>query len=35
MMFQVRREEERLEQDFGEMYTEYCRKTKKLIPFIW
>ena len=35
MMFQVRREEERLEQDFGEMYTEYCRKTKKLIPLIW
>jgi protein-S-isoprenylcysteine O-methyltransferase Ste14 len=35
MMIQVRAEEKRLEQDFGEAYKEYCRKTKKLIPFIW
>ena len=35
MMFQVDREEKRLEQDFGEAYIEYCKKTKKLIPYIW
>ena len=35
MMVQVRREEERLERDFGDAYRDYCRKTKKLIPYIW
>ena len=35
MMVQVKREEERLERDFGDEYREYCRKTSKLIPFIW
>lgn len=35
MMFQVNREEKRLEQDFGEAYTEYKQKTKKLILYIW
>lgn len=35
MMVQVRREEERLKKDFGEAYEEYCRTTKKLIPFVW
>ena len=35
MMVQVNREEARLEQDFGDAYREYCRRTKKLIPFIW
>ena len=35
MMIQVKREEERLKQDFGEAYEEYCRKTSKLIPHIW
>lgn len=35
MMFQVNREEKRLEQDFGEAYTAYKQKTKKLIPYIW
>ena len=35
MMVQVRREEERLRQDFGKAYEEYCRTTKKLIPFVW
>ena len=35
MMIQVKREEERLKQDFGEAYEEYCRTTKKLIPFVW
>lgn len=35
MMVQVNREEKRLEHDFGEAYTEYCKKTKKLIPYIW
>ena len=35
MMVQVRQEEKRLLQDFGEEYREYCSKTKKLIPFIW
>ena len=34
-MVQVNREEARLEQDFGDAYREYCRRTKKLIPFIW
>lgn len=35
MMVQVSKEEKRLEQDFGEEYRAYKRKTKKLIPFIW
>ena len=35
MMLQVRKEEIRLEQDFGESYRKYCEKTKKLIPYIW
>ena len=35
MMVQVRHEEARLEQDFGEEYREYCKKTKKLIPYVW
>ena len=35
MMIQIKREEERLKQDFGEAYEEYCRKTSKLIPHIW
>lgn len=35
MMVQVSREEKRLEQDFGEAYTEYKKSTKKLIPYIW
>ena len=35
MMVQVNREEKRLEEDFGDAYKEYCKNTKKLIPFIW
>ncbi len=35
MMIQVRSEEKRLEQDFGEAYRDYKARTKKLIPFIW
>ncbi len=35
MMIQVNSEEKRLEQDFGEEYREYKKKTKKLIPYIW
>lgn len=35
MMVQVKREEERLEADFGDAYREYCKKTSKLIPYIW
>ena len=35
MMIQVKREEERLKRDFGEAYEEYCRTTRKLIPFVW
>jgi len=35
MMIQVSREEKRLEQDFGEEYKEYKKKTKKIIPFVW
>lgn len=35
MMVQVSSEEKRLEQDFGEEYREYKKRTKKLIPFIW
>lgn len=35
MSFQVASEEKRLEKDFGEEYTRYKRKTKRIIPFIW
>lgn len=35
MMVQVRHEEARLEKDFGDEYREYCKNTKKLIPYIW
>lgn len=35
MMVQVNREEKRLEQDFGDAYRDYCRRTKKIIPYIW
>lgn len=35
IMIQVRQEEKRLQEDFGEAYLEYCKNTKKLIPFIW
>ena len=35
MMVQVSREEQRLEEDFGEAYREYKKKTKKIIPFIF
>ncbi len=35
MMLQVRREEQRLERDFGDAYREYRARTRKLIPFVW
>jgi Putative protein-S-isoprenylcysteine methyltransferase len=35
MAVQVKREEKRLEQDFGDAYREYKKSTKKLIPFVW
>lgn len=35
MMVQVNREEQRLEQDFGDAYREYKMRTKKIIPFLW
>lgn len=35
MMVQVSKEEKRLEQDFGEEYRAYKKRTKKLIPFVW
>ena len=35
MMVQVNREEQRLEQDFGDAYREYKARTKKIIPFLW
>ena len=35
MMIQVAREEKRLEQDFGDDYKEYRKRTKRIIPFIW
>ena len=35
MMVQVDREEKRLEEDFGDDYLDYKKKTKKLMPFIW
>ena len=35
MMVQVNREEKRLEEDFGEEYREYKKRTKKIIPFVW
>ena len=33
MMIQVNREEKRLEQDFGDAYREYKKRTGKLFPF--
>lgn len=35
MAVQVWREEQRLKQDFGRAYAEYCQQTKRLIPFVW
>ena len=35
MSVQVRSEEKRLEEDFGEAYEDYKRKTKRIIPFVW
>ncbi len=35
MMVQVSREEKRLEEDFGDAYREYKKKTKKIIPFVF
>ena len=35
MMIQVNREEKRLEQDFGEAYLEYKKRSKRIIPYIW
>ncbi len=34
-MIQVKKEEQRLERDFGDSYREYKRRTAKIIPFIW
>lgn len=34
-MIQVKKEEQRLEMDFGDSYREYRRRTAKIIPFIW
>ena len=35
MVVQVSREEQRLEQDFGDDYRAYKKTTKRLIPFVW
>ena len=35
MAVQVAREEQRLEQDFGDEYRAYKETTKRLIPFVW
>jgi len=35
MEFQVRCEEEYLEEKYGNSYTDYCKKTKRYIPFIY
>ena len=35
LTLQVRSEEKRLEEDFGEAYKEYKKNTRKLIPFLW
>ena len=35
MLYRIRVEERALTEQFGEEYTEYCKKTKRLIPFIY
>ena len=35
MGVQVSREEVRLQEDFGQAYSDYKKTTKRLIPFIW
>ena len=35
MGVQVSREEARLQEDFGQAYSDYKKRTKRLIPFIW
>lgn len=35
MAVQVKREEKRLEHDFGDAYREYKKRTKRLLPFVW
>ncbi|MBQ6402157.1 MAG: isoprenylcysteine carboxylmethyltransferase family protein [Firmicutes bacterium] len=35
MAVQVKREESRLEAEFGDDYREYKKKTKRIIPFVW
>lgn len=35
MTVQIRLEEKRLEDDFGEEYLAYKQSTKRLIPFVW
>lgn len=35
MMIQVKHEEARLEQEFGDDYREYKGRTKRVIPFVW
>jgi protein-S-isoprenylcysteine O-methyltransferase Ste14 len=35
MLYRIRVEERALTERFGDEYTEYCKKTKRLIPFIY
>lgn len=35
MLYRIRVEEAALTAQFGDEYTEYCRKTKRLIPFVY
>ena len=35
MLYRIRVEEVALTDLFGDLYTEYCRKTKRLIPFVY
>ena len=35
MLYRIRVEEMAMTEQFGDEYTEYCRKTKRLIPFVY
>jgi len=35
MLYRIRVEEVALTDQFGDEYTQYCRRTKRLIPFVY